>query len=74
MTGEFADDCVTDCDEHDDLASYSYWKLNKARIARIRLPQSCIEYLGVWLANALERGYLLRTLRSSARHLERRCR
>jgi len=42
-------------------------EVEQGRIARIRLYPTCIEDLGVRLANEQERGYLVRTIQAKCR-------
>ncbi len=66
-TGDFVDDYMIDQDERNDLSFLFMLEVEQGRIARIRLHPTCIEDLGVRLANEQERGYLIRTMQAKCR-------
>lgn len=61
-TGDFVDDYMIDQDERNDLSFLFLLETEGDRIARIRLYPTCIENLGVRLANEQERRFLERTM------------
>jgi poly-gamma-glutamate synthesis protein (capsule biosynthesis protein) len=61
-TGDFVDDYMIDQDERNDLSFLFMLELDQGRIAHIRLHPTCIEDLGVRLANERERQFLLGTM------------
>ena len=66
-TGDFIDDYMIDKDERNDLSFLFVLELEGGRIARIRLPSTCIEDLGVRLANEPERQFLLSTIEAKCK-------
>ncbi len=61
-TGDFIDDYMVDRDERNDLSFLFMLEVEQGRIVRIRLYPTCIEDLGVRLANERERQFLFRTM------------
>ena len=61
-TGDFVDDYWIDKDERNDLSFLFVLEVEQDRIARIRLHPTCIEDLGVRVANERERQFLFRTM------------
>jgi poly-gamma-glutamate synthesis protein (capsule biosynthesis protein) len=66
-TGDFVDDYMIDKDERNDLSFLFMLELEGGQIARIRLHPTCIEDLGVRLANEQERGFLVRTMQAKCK-------
>jgi poly-gamma-glutamate synthesis protein (capsule biosynthesis protein) len=62
-TGDFVDDYMIDQDERNDLSFLFMLETEGGRISRIRLHPTCIEDLGVRLANERETSFLKRTMR-----------
>lgn len=61
-TGDFVDDYMIDKDERNDLSFLFMLEVEQGCIVRIRLHPTCIEDLGVRLANEQEREFLARTM------------
>jgi poly-gamma-glutamate synthesis protein (capsule biosynthesis protein) len=61
-TGDFIDDYMVDKDERNDLSFLFMLEVERGRIARIRLHPTCIEDLGVRLANERETSFLKKTM------------
>lgn len=66
-SGDFVDDYMIDKDERNDLSFLFLLEVEAGRIARIKLHPTCIEDLGVRLANEQEREFLVRTIQSKCR-------
>jgi len=66
-SGDFVDDYMVDKDERNDLSFLFLLEVEAGRIARIKLHPTCIEDLGVRLANEQEREFLVRTIQSKCR-------
>jgi poly-gamma-glutamate capsule biosynthesis protein CapA/YwtB (metallophosphatase superfamily) len=66
-TGDFIDDYMIDKDERNDLSFLFMLELEGGRVERIRLHPTCIEDLGVRLANEQERGFLVRTMQAKCK-------
>lgn len=66
-TGDCVDDYMVDKDERNDLSFLFLLEVEEGRIARVRLHPTCIEDLGVRLANEQEREFLVRTIQSKCR-------
>jgi poly-gamma-glutamate synthesis protein (capsule biosynthesis protein) len=66
-TGDLVDDYWVDKDERNDLSFLFMLEVEQGRITRIGLHPTCIEDLGVRLANEQERGYLVRTIQAKCR-------
>jgi poly-gamma-glutamate capsule biosynthesis protein CapA/YwtB (metallophosphatase superfamily) len=66
-TGDFVDDYMVDKDERNDLSFLFMLDVEQGRIARIRLHPTCIEDLGVRLANDQERDFLARTMQAKCK-------
>jgi poly-gamma-glutamate synthesis protein (capsule biosynthesis protein) len=66
-TGDFIDDYMIDRDERNDLSFLFMLELEGGRVERIRLHPTCIEDLGVRLANEQERGFLVRTMQAKCK-------
>ncbi len=66
-TGDFIDDYMIDKDERNDLSFLFMLELEGGRVERIRLHPTCIEDLGVRLANEQERGFLIRTMQAKCK-------
>lgn len=61
-TGDFIDDYMVDKDERNDLSFLFMLEVERGRIARIRLHPTCIEDLGVRVANERETSFLKKTM------------
>lgn len=61
-TGDFVDDYWVDKDERNDLSFLFMLEVEQGRIARIRLHPTCIEDLGVRLANEQEASFLKKSI------------
>ncbi len=61
-TGDYVDDYWVDKDERNDLSFLFMLEVEGWRIVRVRLYPTCIEDLGVRLANERERQFLFRTM------------
>ena len=61
-TGDFVDDYMIDQNERNDLSFLFLLETERGRIARIRLYPTCIEDLGVRLANERDMSFLKRTM------------
>ena len=61
-TGDFLDDYAIDKDERNDLSFLFILEVERGRIARIRLHPTCIEDLGVRVANEQETLFLKQTM------------
>ncbi len=61
-TGDFVDDYMIDQGERNDLSFLFILEMEGGRIARIKLHPTCIEDLGVRLANERETSFLKRTM------------
>lgn len=57
-TGDFIDDYMVDKDERNDLSFLFILEVERGRSARIRLHPTCVEDLGVRLANEREASFL----------------
>jgi poly-gamma-glutamate synthesis protein (capsule biosynthesis protein) len=68
-TGDFVDDYMVDKDERNDLSFLFLLEVEGGRIGRIRLHPTCIEDLGVRLANDQEREFLARTMQAKCKAL-----
>jgi poly-gamma-glutamate synthesis protein (capsule biosynthesis protein) len=66
-TGDFIDDYWIDKDEHNDLSFLFVLETEGGRISRITLHPTCIEDLGVRLANERERQFLMRTMQAKCK-------
>jgi poly-gamma-glutamate synthesis protein (capsule biosynthesis protein) len=66
-TGDFVDDYWVDQEERNDLTFLFLLEVEGTRIARIRLHPTCIEDLGVRLANGQERQFLERTMQAKCK-------
>jgi poly-gamma-glutamate synthesis protein (capsule biosynthesis protein) len=66
-TGDFVDDYMTDQDERNDLSFLFTLEVERGHIARLRLLPTCIEDLGVRLANEQERRFLQRTMEAKCK-------
>jgi poly-gamma-glutamate synthesis protein (capsule biosynthesis protein) len=66
-TGDFVDDYMIDKDERNDLSFLFMLELEGGQMARIILHPTCIEDLGVRLANEQERGFLVRTMQAKCK-------
>lgn len=61
-TGDFIDDYMVDKDERNDLSFLFMLETEGGHIARIRLHPTCVDDLGVRLANERERQFLFGTM------------
>ena len=61
-TGDFIDDYMVDKNERNDLSFLFMLEVERGRFARIRLHPTCIENLGVRLANERETSFLKKTM------------
>lgn len=61
-TGDFVDDYMVDRNERNDLSFLFMLEVEQGRIVRIRLHPTCIEDLGVRLANEREQQFLFGTM------------
>lgn len=61
-TGDFIDDYMIDKDERNDLSFLFLLEVEEDRIARVRLHPTCIEDLGVRLANEQESSFLKKSM------------
>ncbi len=61
-TGDFIDDYMIDKDERNDLSFLFMLEVEEGRIARVRLHPTCIEDLGVRLANEQESSFLEKSM------------
>jgi poly-gamma-glutamate capsule biosynthesis protein CapA/YwtB (metallophosphatase superfamily) len=61
-TGDFVDDYMVDKDERNDLSFLFMLESERGHIASIRIHPTCIEDLGVRLANERERQFLFGTM------------
>ena len=66
-SGDFVDDYMVDKDERNDLSFLFMLDVEQGRIALIRLHPTCIEDLGVRLANDQERDFLARTMQAKCK-------
>ena len=66
-TGDFIDDYAIDKDERNDLSFLFVLEVEQGRIARIRLHPTCIEDLGVRVANERERQVLMQAMQAKCR-------
>jgi poly-gamma-glutamate synthesis protein (capsule biosynthesis protein) len=66
-TGDFVDDYMVDKDERNDLSFLFVLEGEAHRIGRIRLYPTCIEDMGVRLANEQERLFLTRTMQAKCK-------
>ncbi|MDH4155527.1 MAG: CapA family protein [Nitrospira sp.] len=63
-TGDFVDDYMVDKGERNDLSFLFMLEVEQGRLARIRLHPTCIEDLGVRLANEREALFLKKTMKT----------
>lgn len=66
-TGDFVDDYMVDKDERNDLSFLFVLEAERERITTIRLHPTCIEDLGVRLANEREWRFLERTMKAKCK-------
>ena len=65
--GDFVDDYAIDKDERNDLSFLFILEMERGRITRLQLHPTCIEDLGVRVANEQERQFLLRTMQTKCK-------
>jgi poly-gamma-glutamate synthesis protein (capsule biosynthesis protein) len=66
-TGDFVDDYMIDRDERNDLSFLFMLDVEQGRIVRIRLHPTCVDDLGVRLANDQEKEFLARTMQAKCK-------
>lgn len=69
-TGDFVDDSMIDQRERDDLSFLFMLEVEQGHLARMRLYPTCIEDLGVRLANAQERKFLAEAIEAKCKAFE----
>jgi poly-gamma-glutamate synthesis protein (capsule biosynthesis protein) len=65
--GDFVDDYAVDKDERNDLSFLFTLETDRGRITRLLFHPTCIEDLGVRVANEQERQFLLRTMHTKCK-------